>query len=90
MRFQGWTTVKLNLNKVFAVINTMIRSSEETKLTLTHVPGRPALPLSALVVMVTVLRTGMFELEHREEGNPFTQISNRAIGLLQLRHWVDA
>lgn len=82
--------MNLNFNKVFAVINTMIRTSEETERTLTHVPGRPAQPLGALVVLVTVLCTGMFELEHREEGNPFTQIPNRAVGLLQLRHGVDA
>lgn len=53
-------------------------SLTEKRLTLTHIPGSPAKLYRPLVSLVRVIlqQTGMFELQHREERDPFTQITN--------------
>ena len=37
-----------------------------------------------------VLQAGVPELQHLQERGPLTQVTHRAVGLLELRHWVDA
>lgn len=62
----------------------------ESFLTLTYVEGSPFGLFGALFSLRFILETGMFELQHREERRPLTQITHWGVGVLQLRHWVNA
>lgn len=70
----------------------MLEKNLEYCLTLTHIPGCPLglyrTPLSLLGF--NLLQIGMFKFQYRKERSPLTHITNRGVGLLQLRHWVNA
>ena len=60
------------------------------KCTFANIPGCPLLlPRARLRLVGLLLPVGVLQLQDGEEGGALTQIAHRAVGLLQLRHWID-